>query len=435
MLDYRDEDELRAAIARYGSVNATSKATGIPRSTLDRWAREYQISAQHKQNARGAKARGVPDSVREAPGAKITELSATLIGEENPLGTKAITPSELLRKHGLDPAEWDVKPTVNAWDALAGDGRVVTLAQLKVQCTRRWEAIVAAPNREEGWKPRRALPSRQKASQGRQSVRYHVVFPDPHAPLHEEALIEASVAWCEEFQPDSIVQIGDAGDNSPWKRHKNNPRIDCSAQEALESTYDLLARWTRAAPNSKRSILPGNHDYWLLDRVKENLPALATLRRPGEDFPVIGMRHLLRLDELGWDIEETPGEYHDVTMNIAENLVGLHGTKTGTYGGAVKEFSLWEGASVIQGHDHKTALVAITKRLPGGGESQRYAISAGTMARRNLGYNPAHNCNQSWAVITEHADGRWHADLALYDPQRGDTTWRDWRYQPTGRAS
>jgi hypothetical protein len=73
---------------------------------------------------------------------------------------------------------------------------------------------------------------------------------------------------------------------------------------------------------------------------------------------------------------------------------------------------------------------AVTKRLANGTETQRYAINAGTMARRDLGYSAARDCQQGWWVFVVHEDGRWHPEMVLFDPQTSETTWRDWRWQP-----
>jgi hypothetical protein len=108
----------------------------------------------------------------------------------------------------------------------------------------------------------------------------------------------------------------------------------------------------------------------------------------------------------------------------------MHGRRTGKHGGAALEIEGWEGTSIGQGHDHKLAVTAITRRLPDNTEVQRWAISAGTMARRNLGYDPRRNVNQGFIVIVVWPDGHWHPEVAAYDPQTMTTTWRDWRYNP-----
>lgn len=376
---------------------------------------EIERSSSTGSNS-AAKARG------EAPGAEVRKDTATIVGST----TEFLTPEELMLKAMMIPSEWDYEPILNQWDGPGQDGSVRTFSQLKLVCKRKVDLSLLNIGIKPSWVPPK--PRKRKKTAGPQ---YTVVLPDPHAPLHEERLIEASVSLIDELKPSRVICLGDAGDNSPFGRHRPNlrPDLDISVDEAILGSYELLARWRNAAPDADMELCPGNHDHWLQCRVLELLPNAMKVKRPGETFPLLSLRSILALDSLNITINESGGEYHDSVLNIAEDLIGLHGTLCGKTGGAVKEQTRWEGSSIVQGHDHKTSFTAITKRLPGGGESQRYAMSAGTMARRDLGYNPAHDCNQSFMVFTVWPDGRWHPDFALYDPITGETTWRDWRYK------
>ena len=337
-----------------------------------------------------------------------------------------VSPEDVLVEHGLDPAEWDVTSyTSNRWHAPTKHGKQ-QLEQSKLVARRSVLSMVRpAAAREPGW-----VAPRPKRFQ-RSKSRLIAVFGDPHCPLEERDFVDAQLAWLREYQPTDVWLMGDAADNSPWKRHKRNRRIDCSPQEALDSTYRYLADIRAAVPDARIRLVYGNHDYWIIDRINEAVPQLATLRRPGENgTQIISLNDWLRLDELRIEANETQGEYHDVTVQIADDLVGLHGVKSGPYGGAVREFDTWEGASVLQGHDHKAAIVLISKRLANNTEVQRVAISVGTSARRDLGYDHKRNVNQAFTTVTMHGSGEWHPELAIFNPQTRSTTWRDWIYTP-----
>lgn len=410
--EYREQIE---ALAAEGCCNA---------DIVRRMSYEYGISTS-RDSVRRAKKRWETPAVQpkgagETAGTHITADKATLVSRESTLAT--MSPEELMAESGLLAENWNFHTTRNSWEALIGNGQVVTLHQLKVVCTRKPEAILRDLTVQSDWKPR---PARKRKPQ---PVSHRVILPDPHAPLYEEVLMDASVALIGELQPSHILSLGDNSDNSPWSRHKPNPRFKISAEEALWKTYDVMANWRNAAPDAEMETLWGNHDHWLLDRIKEQYPELVALRRPYEEAPYLSLGKLLKLDELRIKYSDSVGEYHDNVVEIHPDLVGLHGTKTGKHGGAILEIDGWEGASIIQGHDHKTAIIAVNKRLPNGGHTQRYAISAGTMAQRDLGYDPKQNVSQSFVVITEWGDGRWHPELVLYDPVRKDVTWREWRY-------
>jgi hypothetical protein len=202
-----------------------------------------------------------------------------------------------------------------------------------------------------------------------------------------------------------VVCLGDEGDWSPFKRHRPNLRTDTTVSEAVLGTYQGLARWRAAAPDADFDLIPGNHTTWLEQRILEMFPRLAELTLPDSDEPFISVKQILRLDRLRINYHGTRGEYHDSMIELAPGLILMHGTKTGKHGGSTKEQEGWEGASIIQGHDHHLSLSAINKRTPGGGHTQRYAISAGAMARRDMGYSPKQDVGQGWPVVTIWSDG------------------------------
>jgi hypothetical protein len=419
-------DEVMAWIRQGKSFRQVATVLDVDEATVRKFFKRNPDLADEVRAIRGE----APSLSTSAPveGSRVNENDFTVSYQVSGSPTGAQSPEDVLRRIGLDPSEWHYTVDTRCWDSPVGGGVVTTLYYIAIKGVRKPESQYAfeAPA---GWTP----PKARQPKPSRDTPVLIPIFADPHAPLYEVPLIEASVAWLEQFgdRVSELVCLGDAADNSPFKRHKSNPRIDCTPNEAIWSTYELLARWANAAPGAKRRALFGNHDFWIADRILEANPGVMDIILPGEDEPHMSIATILKLKELGYEYEWTGGEYHDVTYTISDDLVLMHGTKTGKYGGATKEQEGWEGASIIQGHDHKLTLTAITRRLPmGRGETQRYALSAGTMARRDLGYDPKRNCNQGWPVVSLWGDGRWHVDFALYDPQTQETTWRDWRWTP-----
>jgi hypothetical protein len=245
-------------------------------------------------------------------------------------------------------------------------------------------------------------------------------------------LYEASLAWADEFQ-DRIREIlipGDEGDWTPFSRWGKNRRINVSVSDAQKGVYEGLSGYRAAAPDVEIKILPGNHTHWLVKRMSEVYPDALELQRPGEDFKLLSLRSIVNLDSLHIEMLDTDGEYHDVIYEIAPGLLSMHGVATGESGGATKEIKNWEGASVMQGHDHKGQLTVVNKRLPNGGYTQRYAVSMMAMCRKDLGYSHKHDIAQGFPVTTVWPDGTFHVDLAFFNPETRETTWRDWRYKP-----
>jgi hypothetical protein len=346
-------------------------------------------------------------------------------------GTGELTGEDVLRRKGYDPAEWDFTLESTDWDAVlgrdpvTGEPVVTTLSRTKVVAVRRPESFFAF-ELPIGWKPEPAKPSERDWSK----PLLIPILADPHAPNCQVELIEAFLAWCEAYRPEAVWCLGDAANNSPFGRHGHNRRADLnvSTSDAVGSTTELLIRIAAATPGAKRTLLFGNHDYWLERMVLALFPRLAEMRLHGEEKPHLAISTVLKLDQIGWDYHYTEGDYHDVDVEIVPGLVGMHGTRTGKHGGALKELERWEGVSIIQGHDHTLGMTAVRYRLPNRRYQQRYGISAGSAANADLGYDPGHNVGQGFPVLALWPDGRWHVDFALYDPATGSTTWRDFRY-------
>lgn len=436
---WTDPAQLRAAIETHGNSTRAAKALGgvTARNVQRNWkilqaggdvspGRSAAARAVHSDQSKAAR-----DAKPEMAKSKQTDTTFELTSAANPQDTSSLTPEQAIeRATGIPASEWDYQFSKNQWDVLAGrdpdtgEAVVATMHQLKVSATRRPETFFAF-ELPAGWTPDKSAARARKAGAPRRIG----IFSDPHAPSYQEELVEASVAWLEERGVDELWCLGDAADNSPFGRHGINRRTDCTVQQAVWGTTELLMRWSRASEGARRVMRFGNHDYWLTKRILEIFPKLMELKLYGEDVEHLAISTILKLEQIGWEFKETAGEYHDVTDEIVPGLTGMHGTRTGPKGGAPAEFAKWEGTSIIQGHDHTLAMLAMRKRLAGGGLVQRYAISAGSMADPNkLGYDPAKNIGQGWPVLEVWDDGRWHVDFALYDPVTRSTTWRDWRY-------
>jgi hypothetical protein len=403
------------------SCEELSRRTGVPARTLRRYVPESEPGAG-----------GAMDYPLGPPRTTITNDLAEIT--TRPLtrwNGESVTPEEVLEEHGLDAEHWDVVTyTSNRWEGPSGGGGKLLFEQSKLTAKRKAESIVGIIKKPPGWSPPAPIPV--AATRARPTLK--VLLADPHAPLQEQDFEEGIIAWCQQHQPDEIYCLGDSADNSPWSRHKQNRRIKVSANEAMQAQYDYFVRLRAACPNARIVVIWGNHDFWIIDRIMEDMPHLGRARSPHTGRPLIDLPGWLGFDDLNIEEVQATGEYHDGVTQIMPDLVGLHGTKSGPYGGAVKEFDTWESASVVQGHDHKGAIVLISKRLPDGTHVQRVAMSAGSGAGRDLGYDPRHNVGQSFLTITAHQDGQWHPEMAIFNPQTRTTTWRDWRYTPPSAA-
>lgn len=364
------------------------------------------------------------------PGTTVKDGIATIVLPKTttppaPMGLR--DDRQVLIDHNLDPERFRIKVyTDNHWDGPSQKGPI-TYYQSKCVAELRPMAQDFPVTFEPAWHPPK--PRRRRVSVGPLLVPQ---FSDPHFPLHEPDLYEASLAWTDEFQHRirEILIPGDEGDWTPFSRWGKNRRINVSVSDAQKGVYEGLSGYRSAAPDTPIKILPGNHTHWLVKRMSEIYPDALELQRPGEDFKLLSLRSLVNLDSLHIEMIDTDGEYHDVLYEIAPGLLSMHGVATGENGGATKEIKNWEGTSVMQGHDHKGQLTVVNKRLPNGKYSQHYAVSMMAMCRKDLGYSHKHDVAQGFPVTAVWPDGTFHIDLAFFNPATRETTWRDWKYKP-----
>lgn len=384
-------------------------------------ADEFGLSTS-KDSVRRAKRRWATD--KGSSPKSDTKRSLKLSGNSVDITSRKMkSPDDILKSSSLDPAEWTIK-VFKEWDAQVGEGEVIQMQSLAAERTASSFVRAAMPARE---------PLKQYAKPKQKKIKGPTlipIMPDMHCPLEEPVLCDGFAAFLADHrdQISKVVNLGDGDDASAFGRHPKNPKYDQPAQAGIDGLYYRLRQQREAVPDVPIIIFPGNHDVWLQRRILESIPGLYGLRQAASDEELLGLRNLLRLDELQIEyLDPQGGEYFESTYEVAPGLILMHGNATGEYGGAAKEVKTWE-SSVGQGHDHKLAMVAVTRRLPNGTEVQRYAISFGTASRRDLGYDPKRNVNQGFGVIVLHEDGRWHPEFATFDPQRQDVCFRSWRY-------
>lgn len=426
---YHDAEQLAAAIARHGSVRATAAATGVGRTTLRKWIDRHEISTAAAGSGKDAAA---------APGATITGSEAELRSRPVRVGVDRLTPDELLREHGLDPADWIVgEPTVKRWTVLTGkdaDGEqgVAVMSQIIVRARRRPDlGLLQAPPLDRFVRP---LPTVERATE---RPRLIVVCSDPHHPYIDRELHAAMLGFLADMQPDEGFDLGDGINASAAGRHRPNPAFHETLNECLDSEVQAWHDRVVASPATRWRRLPGNHDDWLRRYQLERAAALYGVRRGqleeeiarGDvEPPALSLARLLRLEEFGVEMIEAPrdGEYHDARVRIAPGLVAIHGVQAGRQGAYRAALRLT--CSQMQGHDHKQSLEYVTRYDDEHRAGDAAAVSVGSLARRILGYDDAPDNQQGFATVTVWPDGRWHIELARWDA--GELVWRDRRWHP-----
>lgn len=372
----------------YGSIQATSIATGVPRQTLQTWASRFGITSPH-------------------PNAPITGNAQT----SSPNRRDAASPAPTLNAHSVRQTASD-------------DHRAAYLKTLPAAARSRADLLLCVPARESQFKRPKA-----KAKRGKSGTQLIALVSDQHCPHEDKSLDACWLEWLRANKPDRIVGLGDILNLSKPSRHRQNlhARHNDTPAECFQAGRDWWRRTLEAAEWCAADQLVGNHDVRHQIATLQTLPELYDVVRPGDDHSWWDLSYMMGLDELGVTLHRPDGEYHESQLEVAPGLLLAHGTHAGPTGGAHKAVAARHESSRAQGHDHKQALAYVV-RYRDGEPHQHVAVSVGTMARRDLGYAPDPDTQQGFATLTIHADGYWNVELARYDDRRKRLVWRDQLY-------
>jgi hypothetical protein len=263
-----------------------------------------------------------------------------------------------------------------------------------------------------------------------------VQLPDQQAPYHDKALHELVCEWLSDHQPQAVVLSGDLFDFPSLSKYRKNLKMYTRAQESLDAGYSVIRDYREAAYLCNEWILlEGNHEVrlqnYLLDIGAEELVGL---RRAGEPFhvpPVLSLRHLARLDELGIRVSESPfGAYPYPHHKLADDFAIYHGWVVRPEAGASARATIDKlGMSAGVGHTHRMAIV--TRNDP---RRKLIGVEAGTLAQvgGGLGYEVAPNWESGFAVYRVCPYGMVYPSLAFY--RDGVLTWEGWSARVTARG-
>lgn len=245
-------------------------------------------------------------------------------------------------------------------------------------------------------------------------------------PMHDPAAMECALNVARLVKPQRILNHGDALDLSEWSsKFTIYPEFAQTTQAALDELHrHLAAQRAIVGPDGELVLLRGNHDDRLELLVTRNAKAALRLRQANtpDSWPVLSMRHLLRLDELGVTYV---GAYPAGRYKLADGhgrqtpLVAIHGQKTD-----VAKVAKTERQSHVQGHAHHVAHRAETYEVDGE-PVEVEAWSMGCLCRVDGAVPSTHGKpdedgrpakrHESWqqavGVLTEFGEGGWQLEV------------------------
>lgn len=197
-------------------------------------------------------------------------------------------------------------------------------------------------------------------------------------PFHDEAAMALALAVIREARPDRVVILGDFLDFAPLSRFTLEAGFALTMQPAIDRGVRFLREIQAAAPGAAIVFLEGNHDRRLQDAITKNALAAFGLKRgesAPEDWPVLSVPYLLRMDEMGVTYV---GGYPAGEYWLNDNLVAIHGHKVRSNGSTAQAVIEDERVSILFGHTHRIELMHKTRRVRHGRRSA-FAASVGCL--------------------------------------------------------
>lgn len=212
------------------------------------------------------------------------------------------------------------------------------------------------------------------SSRSTSTWRTALVLPDPQIgyrrladgrldPFHDARAIDIAMQITEAERPDLTVWLGDFLDFPMFGRFRLEAEFAQTAQPALEYAHELLAKTT--ALSGETRLIEGNHDARLQNFIVDNAMAAAGLRRArsiSNEWPVLSVPYLLRLEELG---VEYVGGYPAGATYINDNLAAIHGHIVAPAGQTAAKVVADEQVSTIFGHVHRIETAHRTRNSRG----------------------------------------------------------------------
>jgi len=198
-------------------------------------------------------------------------------------------------------------------------------------------------------------------------------------PFHDDRAIDVATQIVQIENPEQVVVIGDIVDMAEQGRFAQEATFANTTQMALNRTHEFGAQ-LRCATDGKIKFIEGNHDKRLQNFVEANAKAAFGLKRAGmpEEWPVMSLPNLLRLDDLGIEYFDA---YPTAHVWINNKLRAEHGTKVNSSGSTGQKYlSETPHISRAFGHTHRLEAISRTTwdRM---GKIRSMAINPGCLCR------------------------------------------------------
>ena len=173
------------------------------------------------------------------------------------------------------------------------------------------------------------------------ALRRVFIWPDTHAPWHNEKSVKVALSALTAFAPDDLAILGDFGDFYAVSRHSKSPTRLVRFTDEIRSVRKLLQKVKTAAGDARCHFIAGNHEVRLVKYLKDRAPEL---------FELISIPQILGLSDRGYTY--TPyGDYITIGKLALTHDIGHSGMS------AHRQSLNKAGMSIVIGHTHRMASV------------------------------------------------------------------------------
>lgn len=290
----------------------------------------------------------------------------------------------------------------------------------------KWPVIQQAQPVSIQWVPLASKPARGNLLFSLKGADTQIGFralPDgTYEEFHDADAMGTFVEVARIEQPDSIIILGDFLDLAGQGKYIQEAGFARTTQMSLDFAHEWLSTLRAAAPESTIVIIEGNHDKRMQNFIELNALAAFGLTRANmpEDWPVMSLPYLLRLDELDIEyMDAYPAAVYwddDRTRNIHGTRANSKGSTTAQYTGDLPHINTWVG------HTHRTEITYKTIMGARGEAIESYSANPGALCKVDGTVPSVHgalHANGTSAKVVE--DWQNGFGVNLYDPATGES--------------
>lgn len=162
---------------------------------------------------------------------------------------------------------------------------------------------------------------------------------DFHAPFHQVKATEAFFAFCRDFKPDVVVQMGDLYDQYSFSRYSHSLNLYTPQEETAlgrEGSEWFWKEAQRAAPKARCIQLLGNHDDRMQKRLFDSFPELE-----GH----VDLKHL-------YAFKGVKTFYDSSEEVVIDGVIYQHGFRS-----KLGDHAAYNQQSTVTGHSHRGGVV------------------------------------------------------------------------------